>query len=103
MRFSAGERNGSGFASDISARGLFLQCNLLPAHGAEIELAINDTTRGKLRCVGRVVRLKTTHRSAVVINPGGFGVELASASEGYYALVAALTEEDAKGRASGAL
>jgi PilZ domain len=93
VRFSAAGRAGAGFASGMSRRGLFVQSETIPPDGVEIDLVIRDPARGELHCAGRVVRLKTTLGSRAAASPGGFGVELASASESYYELIAALTSK----------
>ena len=91
VRFSAAGRAGAGFVRGVSRRGLFVQSPAIPPDGVEIDPVIRDAARGELHCAGRVVRLKAAQRPGRAANASGFGVELASASESYYELIAALT------------
>ena len=89
-QFACAGSAGSGFVTDLSPRGLFVQSNTLPAEASAIRLILRDPSLGEIHCDGKVARKRAIHRSAAVVRAGGFGVELARAPESYYALLESL-------------
>jgi hypothetical protein len=80
----------AGIVSDLSARGVFVLCSYSPDQGTPIDLILREPGHGEIHLKGRVARLRRSHRSAAVVLPGGFGVELDSAPEAFFALLVSL-------------
>lgn len=79
----------AGIVTDISARGLFITTPHRVPSGTEIHLVLRDS-RGSIELVGRVRREKRSHRSALVVLSGGFGVQLDVVPESFFALLVEL-------------
>jgi hypothetical protein len=100
-QFSSGGRSAGGFVSDVSARGVFVQCSGLPPdEGAPVQLTLRDAKQGELRVQGRVARRRASHRSIAAVEVRGFGIELDAPPEGFRALIAGLLKRGEKTRAS---
>jgi hypothetical protein len=100
-QFSSGGRTASGFVSDVSARGVFVQCSGMPPEdGAPVALVLRDARQGELRVNGRVARRRASHRSIAAVEVRGFGIEIDILPEGFQALLAGLLKRGEKVRAS---
>ena len=77
----------SGFVTDLSASGLFLQTSARPNTGAQISLELDTGEAEPMRLSGTVVRWRKTHRSVLAVLPTGVGVHLDVVPEGYFQMV----------------
>jgi hypothetical protein len=88
-RIRLGEETKSGFVTDLSASGLFCECrSTLPA-GAQVVLTL-DANGEDFSVTGRVAREQRSHRGAASVVSSGFAVQLESAPEAYFEIVADL-------------
>ena len=88
--FTLEGRRHQGIATDLSARGLFVQASVQPAQGCAIDLTLREDEAGEIPVRGNVVRVQGTHRAVSVVVPGGFGVSLDTASEAFFDLLVRL-------------
>ncbi len=77
----------SGFVTDLSASGLFLQTSSRPDTGAQIRLELETGEAERLQLSGTVVRWRRTHRSVLAMVPTGVGVHLDVVPEAYFQMV----------------
>lgn len=89
--FRVGARDYRGFVVNISARGFFIQSNILPSEGEEILVKIG--TDPAMDVVGSIARRRDRHRDMVSVDSAGLGVEVTAAPEAYYQLVMMLEEK----------
>lgn len=88
--FDAGERIGSGFTGDLSARGVFVCAVYLPRPGTSLRLCLKLPGGRRLMLRGVVVRSYKVPARLARFVPGGFCVRLKDAPEEYFQLLAAL-------------
>jgi hypothetical protein len=86
-RFRIGDRQGQGFVTDLSAHGLFLQTTTPLEDGAEIRLDLDPRRGPPLQLLGKVVRVRASHREALAVQRPGAGVRITSAPEAWFQLV----------------
>ena len=93
-RFSCSLRHGDeqhrGFATNLSAGGLFLQTRAKFEPGSKLVLELDWRDGGKLTLTGSVARIQTPHRSTQVVSHPGVGFVVESAPEEYFQLVMGL-------------
>jgi hypothetical protein len=80
-----------GFVTNISARGFFIQSNILPTEGGEVLVEIR--TDPPMQIVGSIARRRDRHRELVAVDSAGLGVEVDSAPEAYYQLMMMLEDK----------
>ncbi|MCG8590390.1 MAG: PilZ domain-containing protein [Proteobacteria bacterium] len=85
----AGGESHRGFVIDLSARGMFLQTNASVPEGSSLRLELQPRDE-KIEVLATVARRRKPHRSAFPVMVAGIGLEIGSAPESYYQLVAEL-------------
>jgi hypothetical protein len=88
--FELAGRRHTGIVGNISARGLFVQSAALPPDGTELELVLRQAGGTAIALRGCVVRLSRPNRTAAAVVPVGFGLQITSAPEAYFALLLGL-------------
>lgn len=89
-----GGREFKGFVLDVSVRGLFIKTSADLAAGSELRVILRAADLPPLEVFGVVARRKRTHRAAASVDTGGVGVEVKSAPEGFFQLMAELFESE---------
>jgi hypothetical protein len=79
----------SGLVTDVAAHGLFVQTQARLEGGAAV-LILLQSGHTTLTLTGSVSRTRRAHRDAVCVRSPGTGIELASAPEEFFQLVADL-------------
>jgi hypothetical protein len=77
----------SGFITNVSPCGFFVQSRQQHAAGTEIMVTIENEPMPPIVVLGRVVRQREAHRSVSSIEQSGIGVQIHSAPEDYYQLI----------------
>jgi len=77
----------SGFITNVSPCGFFVQSRQQHTAGTEIMVTIEHEPTPPIVVFGRVVRQREAHRSVSSIEQSGIGVQIHSASEDYYQLI----------------
>jgi len=76
-----------GSVIDVSGSGLLLQANLRPATGSTVHVELSPTAGEPFSAMATVVRIEPSARPAA----SGLALELVSAPEEYFQLLAAIT------------
>jgi len=87
-------RKTTGILVDISARGLFVRTNSgakLPV-GTDFRVVLRGADEGDIELVARLARSRVVRPELAIISIGGFGLELVSAPETFYAMLKPLAE-----------
>ena len=92
-RMRVDESDHSGFVTDLSASGLFVQCSYRPEPGTKVILTLDTNDSEELVLTGVVAREKKVHRGAAAVVRPGVGIALESAPEGYFRLILDLGNE----------
>ena len=79
----------TGMLIDISARGLFIRTNsgAKPPVGTDFRVVLQGAGDGDIELVARLARSRVVRRELAIVATGGFGLELVSAPETYYAML----------------
>ncbi|MCP5041967.1 MAG: PilZ domain-containing protein [bacterium] len=83
-----------GFATNISARGFFVQTRCKAQPGEQIVVTIEHEPDPPMILTGAVVRARRSHRSMSSVEQPGFGFRIDTAPETFYCLVLDLEEKE---------
>jgi len=80
-----------GTVLDISPSGIFVRMSpsSAPPTSTEARVLLKDTPHGDMILLARVMRAKTVRRELMAAAGGGVGLQIYSAPESYYKLLAA--------------
>ncbi len=94
MRFRAscefrveGGRRHTGLVADVSARGLYILSSIVPEANQRIEVTVRSEGLADAAVIGRVSRVRKSHRSAKIVIESGFSVQVDSAPEDFFRLL----------------
>jgi len=85
--FKLGETIHRGFATDLSAGGLFLQTRSKPDPDTKLVVNLDREGETPLAVTGAVIRLRRSHPGAVSVRQPGVGFAIDSAPEDYFQLI----------------
>lgn len=85
----SGDEEHRGFATDLSASGLFLQSRTKFEAGQKLTVELEHDGASPIVLTATVARTRVSHRSAMVVAPPGLGLLLESAPEAYFQLILA--------------
>ena len=93
--FRHDDSNRRGFVTDLSPSGLFVHTSAMLETGEAIRLTLDTHDYPPMRLSGIVVRSRRVHRNATTVHQtsGGIGIQLDSAPEEYYQLIADLGDK----------
>lgn len=77
----------TGFVTDLSPRGLFVQTSVTASEGTAVALRLREPDRDPVELRARVARLRRAHRAMVAVTTPGLGLEVVQAPESFYALL----------------
>lgn len=77
----------TGFVTDFSPRGLFVQTSATAAEGTPVAVRLRETDVAPIELSARVARVRRAHRAMVAVTTPGLGLEIVQAPEAYYALL----------------
>jgi hypothetical protein len=88
-----GQRRHSGFVLDVSATGLFVQTSASPPPGSQVEVELSvPGERDPVHIRAAVARRKVVPPRLRTVAHGGVGLQIQSAPEAYFTMIAALQE-----------
>jgi hypothetical protein len=86
-----GERH-SGIVTDLSASGLFVRTSKIPLQGTTLRVRIEKDDGDPIEIDARVIRTHKASLHHTTEVPRGLGLQIVSAPERYFQLLASLTE-----------
>jgi Tfp pilus assembly protein PilZ len=92
--FKDGDTVQRGFATNVSAGGLFLQSRAEMEPGTKLVLTLDREDGQPLVLTGKVARMRRSHRAAASVTQPGFGFALDSAPEDYFQFIMQLLENN---------
>jgi len=80
-------KSSTGFVTDFSPRGLFVQTSLTAAEGTPVSVRMREPEGEAIELKARVARVRRAHRAMVAVTTPGLGLEVLQAPEAFFALL----------------
>lgn len=77
----------TGFVTDLSPRGLFVQTSVTAAEGTPVTVRMREPDGQSIELHARVARVRRAHRAMVAVTTPGLGLEVLQAPEEFFALI----------------